>query len=1185
MLTAKDFDNLKNARDIALGAFGSKYEDENIRNEKIEPYKDQVNVIKRDALCDYILARKKELKFKDKNDLYGFFLLDVEMGDCFRTSRIVAGISSLQLYIHRCLINLEQSATDKNTKVDPKLIPQEEWGWMKNYRVWEANRKVFLYPENYILPDLRDNKTPIFKVLEEELLQEKITEQSVKVAYKKYLTQFAEVAKLKITGSYYHYAKDTYYFIGYTPTDPPQYYYREFINGSEWTHWEKIELAIDSKYVSAIVHLGKFYLFWVELKGTEKTDIEDGSSKSKGYEVNINLLYSYLDEQGKWIAPQRLEKLSENSPVEYTEFEYPSFLKKIKSHKCYPYIKKNKINIHYWDDFNLSTRKLDLYENILSKGDDPTLLPKKDVLILYSPLDRKEAALRIWKNNYDYEIWGDEYLVKYDTPPLITNRFSHKVLQPTLKRVLNRFGDFVLKLGDQQFLLKQTSPTSGGGGGNLYKVFVIILGKRSMVRLTTSLVDLFSHTLFYKGIDGFLNLDTQKNKEHFLPINITNLFELNPPNENKNHINFKGAYGTYYRELFFHIPFLIAYHCNANQKFKEAKYWYEKILNPTASETPEPAKPTDRNWRYIEFRDLDVPKMREILTDKKAIEAYKKDPFNPHAIARLRLSAYQKTIVMKYIDNLLDWGDYLFARDTMESINEATMLYLFASDLLGQRPVKLGECKTVSEDKLTYEKLGPAIDKGSEFLIELENWGWGNNVLQAVNEIKFFPSTFLSTISEGVSSGSASTAMTTNTNLNISFLSTMAADFQSNIINYSLNRYEDIAYMRASKRDISISKDLFERAPFPGYEMIPVPGLGMTKQKSTLSFCIPPNEDLLKYWDRVEDRLFKIRNCMNISGVRRELALFQPPIDPMMLVKAKAAGLSLEDILAMLQPKLPPYRFSFLIEKAKQFTSTVQSFGNLLLSALEKKDIEELNRLNNVHQQEILNMVKETKKQQLNESLAQLQSTKAEKQNVQNRIDHFNDLIEEGLTEWEHLEQKSKHIASLIRLTEGITLTIAAILYLVPQVGSPFAMKYGGKEMGDSQKAFADFWRGAAQIAESVAVSAGLEASHQRRGQEWDYQLKLANQEMTKMVQNEFVAQARVDIATNELDVHDKNIEQTDELEDFYKNKFTNLGLYNYLSISLNRLFREAYNVAYDLAKMAEQAYQFERDDDTFFNC
>jgi len=32
---------------------------------------------------------------------------------------------------------------------------ESEWEWLKRYRVWDANRKIFLYPENWIEPDLR----------------------------------------------------------------------------------------------------------------------------------------------------------------------------------------------------------------------------------------------------------------------------------------------------------------------------------------------------------------------------------------------------------------------------------------------------------------------------------------------------------------------------------------------------------------------------------------------------------------------------------------------------------------------------------------------------------------------------------------------------------------------------------------------------------------------------------------------------------------------------------------------------------------------------------------------------------------------------------------------------------------------------------------------------------------------
>src|ERR1700716_1886577 len=46
------------------------------------------------------------------------------------------------------------------------------------------------------------------------------------------------------------------------------------------------------------------------------------------------------------------------------------------------------------------------------------------------------------------------------------------------------------------------------------------------------------------------------------------------------------------------------------------------------------------------------------------------------------------------------------------------------------------------------------------------------------------------------------------------------------------------------------------------------------------------HDKMLGYWDTVAARLFKIRHCMNIEGIVRPLALFDPPLDPGMLVKA-----------------------------------------------------------------------------------------------------------------------------------------------------------------------------------------------------------------------------------------------------------------------------------------------------------
>ena len=41
-------------------------------------------------------------------------------------------------------------------------MARTSWNWRKNYRVWDANRKVFAYPENWIEPDLRpSSETPV----------------------------------------------------------------------------------------------------------------------------------------------------------------------------------------------------------------------------------------------------------------------------------------------------------------------------------------------------------------------------------------------------------------------------------------------------------------------------------------------------------------------------------------------------------------------------------------------------------------------------------------------------------------------------------------------------------------------------------------------------------------------------------------------------------------------------------------------------------------------------------------------------------------------------------------------------------------------------------------------------------------------------------------------------------------
>lgn len=136
-----------------------------------------------------------------------------------------------------------------------------------------------------------------------------------------------------------------------------------------------------------------------------------------------------------------------------------------------------------------------------------------------------------------------------------------------------------------------------------------------------------------------------------------------------------------------------------------------------------------------------------------------------------------------------------------------------------------------------------------------------------------------------------------------------------------------------------------------------------------LYFCVPRNDKLLSYWDIVADRLFKIRNSLNIQGVFRQLALFESPIDPAMLARAAAAGLDVGAIVNGLNQPLLLVRFQLLVQKAAEIVQEVKSLGNNLLSAMEKEDGEALAILRARHERVVMEMVEHVRYGQLQEAI------------------------------------------------------------------------------------------------------------------------------------------------------------------------------------------------------------------------
>jgi hypothetical protein len=623
--------------------------------------------------------------------------------------------------------------------------------------------------------------------------------------------------------------------------------------------------------------------------------------------------------------------------------------------------------------------------------------------------------------------------------------------------------------------------------------------KFSFERLSTFAIHTLSLNLFSDGIDGLLSLASQQTEEiDFALYQPNDHLVISPPstidevqNRIEYRIDFDGANALYYREIFFHVPFFIANQLNANQNFAEAQKWYHYVFNPTAQSLNDNTvlDPRDRYWQYLPFRELSVETLRQILTNDDALARYRRDPFDPHTIAQLRINAYQKAVVMKYIDNLLDWGDNLFSQDTRESINEATQLYVLAFNLLGPRP----EARTIKD----FREIGTYKDIKAQ-----------------------------RTMNGGV------------------------PDF-----------VVDFGDVTANTGD-------------------PVP-----HNNIATDFCIVENEYFIGFWDRVEDRLFKIRHSLNIEGIFRQLALFQPPLDVRALVQAIAGGRDLGSVLSDLNVPVPHYRYSFMLEKAQEITGRVIELGSALLDALEKQDAEGLAILQNRHERQILDLMTATKEKEKKVVEESLRALNISQESIQAKHERFDSLIRDGLNAREIVSGVFLSLRGGLKFIEGVAKTLGEIVKVAPDAeaggsgfgGSPVAtLKIGADQFAVGPKAVGEAAAATGDLFGIFAEAAAKGAEYERRAAEWKFERTIAGHELNEIAQQIAVAQLQLEIANREIEVHERTLRHNQEIADFYQSKFTNKELYRWMASRLSRHYFQAYKLAYEFAKSAEKALQFE---------
>ena len=227
---------------------------------------------------------------------------------------------------------------------------------------------------------------------------------------------------------------------------------------------------------------------------------------------------------------------------------------------------------------------------------------------------------------------------------------------------------------------------------------------------------------------GGPELNTDYTKEGYTPVNNSTVTTVMTPGLIDTSIG--GPYAGYNWEMLYHLPIAVAVHLSNNQRFAEAQKWFHRVFDPTNADTTVSAP--QRFWTSFVFNGAQSPdSVVDLLgsTDPTkaaakqklmlGYDAITKQPFDPFVVARLRPSAFQWYVVMKYLDNLIAWGDSLFLQDTNETINEATLCYVLAANLLGERPQTMPQPGQKSgKNFLQLKQAG--LDAISNALIDLE---------------------------------------------------------------------------------------------------------------------------------------------------------------------------------------------------------------------------------------------------------------------------------------------------------------------------------------------------------------------------------------------------------------------------------------------------------------------------------
>jgi peptidoglycan hydrolase-like protein with peptidoglycan-binding domain len=1164
---------------------------------------DPIREQKRDALVAQVLATNPGVT--SKADLYDYFLTDTEWSAKMPSSRLVHAHGTLQLYVQRCIAALEPKATaDLEGDLDWRL-----WDWMKNYRVWEVNRKVFVEAQYYIRPEWRDDKTEPFADMESALLQNEINDENINAAFEGYLDRLDQIAFLDVLATCYDFDRDDMHVFASTKGgEPRSYFHRVLQRERVWTAWKKIDLDITGEHLIAFFRNKRLFLAWAiflekgddQQQATYPTPAPGAKEDMPRAERQTEISLAISEYTGKKWLPRRVSEGVLVTPKDTRSLDQKKiFLTVTPSAERFTVDVYLSTVLKYGSEGSISyLSRLGYYLLTGCKGYPEAVQGSSGVFYLLPQFkDALPRGQRIVEQGKDGDdelaiscgINGSGFQTLFGRTPgifRVTYPFQASELDRLISAIITfatrsyaRDGAILIFGSLMPFFFEDNRRgyvlTPGFYGG-----FDDKAGTWRTAKTFSNVRRLFLDVLAL--INKYLRLlagaSTTADKEAVLQGLATDpefariLEEIASYRETHLGIivrNFYHPLACRLRERFFEggVPALLA---RATQ-LEVGPFRFE---DPTAGYAPNP----------IIFRPY--PKEELEFGRESAYGAYNWElTFHaPHLIA-------SKLMQAERFDEAETWLRYIF-NPLGTSNDPAPKRYWNTKPFYLRDPAEYGEqLLTTIMDRLARDPNGATETELADAILEWRRNPFKPYLVARSRTVAFQQAIVDLTIRVFIGRGDQY------------FRRDQLEDLVMASLDYS--RAERLLGPRPklvppavgvpseTYNQLEAKIDLFGNAlrkienllpdlsvlPHGGAEL-PPPPLAL----ESLYFCVPPSEKLFNLWDLLEERQFNLRNSRTIEGVERSLSLFAPPLSVEELIKATAAGLSVAAILAGLSAPRPPYRFRVMLRHAIELADVATAFNRGLHQALSSRDAEGLARLKVGQEIHILQEQTSMLKDEIKAAGKTLESAKKTRL-IQQETQTFY-AGRPYMNDWEIAANISYGISFALQAVVAIGYAASGGLSLIPNFmigaagfgGSPTVnAQTGGREFASSAR---DFVVGAVGALGAAFDKAGSMLEHQGnylvRQEDWKHSAKTAQREVEKSDIEIVIAGIREGIAKEQLRLHGVKQQQAAAEETYLKTKFTNRELFDWVAQRLEGLSRQMFKLAGEAASAAERAFNFE---------